>query len=35
MKTCPQCHAMHPDDFTVCPSDVTPLVESEIGLRAP
>ena len=27
MKTCPQCHATHPDDLAVCPSDGTPLVE--------
>ena len=27
MKTCPHCHATHPDDLAVCPSDGTPLVE--------
>ncbi|MGA2986174.1 MAG: serine/threonine-protein kinase [Terriglobia bacterium] len=27
MKTCPHCHATHPDDLAVCPVDGTPLVE--------
>lgn len=27
MKICPQCHATHPDDLAVCPSDGAPLVE--------
>jgi serine/threonine protein kinase len=29
MKTCPQCHATHPEDLVVCPSDGTPLVDTE------
>ena len=29
MKTCPQCHAIHSDDLIVCPSDDTPLVETD------
>jgi serine/threonine-protein kinase len=28
MKTCPQCHAPHPDDLAVCPTDGSALVEA-------
>lgn len=29
MKVCPRCRAAHPDDFTFCPYDATPIVEVE------
>ena len=29
MKTCPQCHATHPDDINLCPVDGATLVEAE------
>ena len=30
MKTCPQCHATHPDDLEVCPADGATLAQSHI-----
>lgn len=29
MKTCPNCHAIYPNHFAVCPRDAAPLVEAE------
>jgi serine/threonine protein kinase len=29
MKTCPNCHAVYPNHFAVCPRDATPLAEAQ------
>jgi eukaryotic-like serine/threonine-protein kinase len=29
MKTCPNCRAIYPDSFAMCPQDATPLTETE------